>query len=252
MPHHSSDTVARATADGRWFATTHWSAIASIRLDGDSPQATRALEELCGTYRPAVYSYLKWRCANPEEAEDLTQAFFVKVLAKDLFAKADSTKGRLRNFLLTVLRQFLADHRDGERAQKRGGGVPLLSLDEHSGGDVPVEEHDRSANADLQFDRQWAASVMQRAQKKLLLECAASGKAGLLDRISLLDDEREKTPGYAEVAKQLGMSLSAVKSAVKRMRCRYGELVRDEIAQTVSSPADLEEEIRHLLKVFCG
>lgn len=251
MPRHASDVASSATTNRQWFATTHWSVLDRVR-QVDSPQATEALEKLCRIYWPPLYSYVRRLGFEPQEAQDLTQAFFAKLLEKNFWGRADRQKGRFRNFLLTALRQFLADQRDRAQTVKRGGGVPLISLDERSGEAQFLEGLDQNLSAEQQFDRQWAAAVLEQARSRLREECSASGKSGLYDRINLLDDLREKSLSYAEVASQLGMSISAIKSAVLRIRERYGELVREEVAHTVSSPAEVDGEIRHLLSVIGG
>jgi RNA polymerase sigma-70 factor (ECF subfamily) len=185
-----------------------------------------------------------------EDAQDLTQAFFAKLLRKNFWARADPQKGRFRSFLLTALRQFLADERDRARAAKRGGGVSLIPFDEKTGEEYFLEGMDHKLSAEQQFDRQWAFAVLEQARARLRQECMASGKSGLYDRVNLLGDEHGKPPAYAEVAQQLGMSVSAIKSAVSRLRERYGELVREEVAHTVSSPGKVDLEIQHLLSVI--
>jgi RNA polymerase sigma factor (sigma-70 family) len=249
MPRHASNVGGSPTTDHQRFATTHWSVVLATG-PSNSSQAAKALERLCRTYWPPIYSYVRSQGFGPADAQDLTQAFFAKLLEKNFWARADPQKGRFRSFLLTALRHFLADQRDRARTAKRGGGVALLSLDEQLGGEHVLEGLDQSLSSEQQFDRQWASAVLEQARAKLRQECIASGKSGLYDRVNLLDDKPEKSLAYAEVARQLGMSLSAVKSAVWRLRERYGELVREEIAHTVSDPGEVDAEIRYLLSVI--
>jgi RNA polymerase sigma factor (sigma-70 family) len=248
MPLHSSDSGSNATSDRQWFATTHWSVVLSTG-QSNSSQASEALEKLCRTYWPPLYSYVRRQGYGPEDAQDLTQAFFAKLLEKNFWARADPQKGRFRSFLLTALRQFLADERDRARAAKRGGGVSLISFDEQTGEEHFLEGLDQKLSGEQQFDRQWASTVLEQARARLRQECMASGKSGLYDRVNLLGDEHDRSVAYAEVAQQLGMSVSAIKSAVSRLRARYGELVREEVAHTVSSPAEVKPEIEYLLSV---
>ena len=201
-------------------------------------------------YWPPLYSYVRRQGYGLEDAQDLTQAFFAKLIEKNFWARADPQKGRFRSFLLTALRQFLADERDRARAAKRGGGVSAISFDEKTGEEHFLEGLDQKLTGEQQFDRQWASAVLKQARARLRQECIASGKSGLYDRVNLLDDKPEKSLAYAEVARQLGMSLSAVKSAVSRLRERYGEMVREEIAHTVSEPGEVDAEIRYLLSVI--
>ena len=250
MPHHDSEVgVTKATTEHHWFSTTHWSVL-SLAGQENSPSAPEALEKLCRTYWPPLYSFARRQGFGPEEAQDMTQSFFAKLLEKNFWARADSTKGRFRSFLLTAMRQFLADQRDRVRTAKRGGGVQLLSLDDESGEAYFLDGLNRNLSAEAQYDRQWAATVLEQARARLREECVASGKSELYDRVSLVDGRSESGTPLALIAKELGMSVSAVKSAVSRLRARYGELVRQEVAQTVSSPAELEAEIRHLLSAI--
>jgi DNA-directed RNA polymerase specialized sigma24 family protein len=251
MTRHANDVAGGTTTDRQSFTTTHWSALFLTR-QGDSPQASEAVEKLCRAYWLPLCGYVRRQGFSPEEAQDLTQAFFTKLLEKNFWIRADPLKGRFRSLLLTALRQFVADQRDRAQTAKRGGGIPLISLDERSGEARLLDGQDQNVSVEQQFDRQWAAAVLEQARARLREECIASGKSGLYDRISLLDDLPGKSLSYAQVAGQLGMSVSAIKSAVLRMRERYGELVREEVAHTVSSPAEVDGEIRHLLSVLGG
>src|SRR5436190_11576899 len=189
-----------SSSSPQWFATTHWSVVLSA-AEKDSLQASAALEKLCRTYWPPLYTYIRRQGHRQEDAQDLTQAFFAKLLEKNFWARADPQKGRFRSFLLTALRHFLADERDRARTAKRGGGVALLSLDEQLGGEHVLEGLDQSLSSEQQFDRQWASAVLEQARAKLRQECIASGKSGLYDRVNLLDDKPEKSLAYAEVAR---------------------------------------------------
>jgi RNA polymerase sigma-70 factor (ECF subfamily) len=245
MPSNATDD----SSDPRWFATTHWSVVLSAGQAG-SLQASEALEKLCRAYWRPLYSYIRRRGHAPEEAQDLTQAFFARLLGKNFWARADPQKGRFRSFLLTALRHFLADEKDRARTAKRGGGVSFMSFDEQAGEEHFLEGPGQNLSGEQLFDRQWASTVLGQARARLRQECMASGKSGLYDRVSLVDDKNEGALPYAVVAQELGMSVGAVKSAVSRLRQRYGELVREEVAHTVSSPGEIEVEIRHLLAVI--
>ena len=236
-----------ATSERHWFATTHWSVVLSAG-NIQASQASEALEKLCRTYWPPLYNYVRHQGYGPEDAQDLTQAFFAKLLEKNFWARADPQKGRFRSFLLTALRHFVNDERDRARTAKRGGGVSFISFDEGSG-EGPSFKLDSNLSSEQQFDRQWAATVLEQARAKLREECIASGKSELYERVNLLSDQPEKAATYADVARQLGMSVSAIKSAVSRLRARYGALVREEVANTVFSPAELDAEIAYLLSV---
>jgi RNA polymerase sigma-70 factor (ECF subfamily) len=245
----SPSNATHDSSDPRWFATTHWSVIYSAGQAGSS-RASEALERLCRDYRPPLYSYIR-RCGhNREAAEDLTQAFFAKLLGKNFWTRAHPQKGRFRSLLLTALRQFLADEKDRARTAKRGGGASFMTFDEQSGEEHFVDGWGQNLSGEQVFDRQWAETVLEQARARLRQECIASGKSGLYDRISLTDDKSEGSLPYAVIAQELGMSVGAVKSAVSRLRQRYGELVREEVARTVSNPGEIEEELRHLLAVI--
>ena len=247
MPHPSNAIDDRS--DPRWFATTHWSVVLSAG-QANSSQASEALDKLCHAYWSPLYSYIRRQGHRPEEAEDLTQAFLAKLLQKNFWARADRQRGRFRSFLLTALRQFLADERDRVKTAKRGGGFSFVSFDEQAGEAQLLEGLGQTLSGEQQFDRQWASTVLEQARTKLRRECIASGKLGLYDRVSLVDGKNERSVPYAVLAQELGMSISAIKSAVSRLRERYGQLVRDEVAQTVSRPAEIDAEIRHLLSVI--
>jgi RNA polymerase sigma-70 factor (ECF subfamily) len=245
MSRPSNET--EAGSERHWFATTHWSVVLSAG-DVHGLKASEALEKLCRTYWRPLYSYVRRQGHGPEDAQDLTQAFFAKLLEKNFWARADRKKGRFRSFLLTALRQFVSDERDRAKTAKRGGGFSFISFDEEVG-----EEHfaeGLNLSSEQQFERQWALTVLQQARVALQQECVASGKSALYQRVNLLGDQKESSIPYAAIAQDLGMSVSAIKSAVSRLRERYGELVREEVAHTVSSPAEVDAEIRHLLSVI--
>ena len=238
-------------SDPQWFSTTHWSVVLSAGQT-DSAHASAALEKLCQAYWPPLYSYIRRQGYGRADAQDLTQALFAKLLQKNFWARADRQKGRFRTFLLTALRHFLADERDRARTAKRGGGLSFVSMDEQAGEERFMEGLSQNLSGEQQFDRQWAATVLEQARDKLRQECIASGKSGLYDRVSLVDDKNGSSTPYAVVAQELGVSVGAVKSAVSRLRQRYGQLVREEVAHTVSSPGEIEAEIRHLRAVIGG
>ena len=238
-------------SEREWFTTTHWSVVISAG-QADAFQASEALEKLCRTYWPPLYSFVRRHGYSPEDAQDLTQAFFAKLLEKNFWARADRQKGRFRSFLLTALRQFLADERDRARTAKRGGGATFISFDERTGEEHFLAGLDQKLSGEQQFDRQWASTVLEQARVKLRHECVASGRADLYERVNLLGGQDEKSVPYAVMAQELGMSVSAIKTAVSRLRARYGELVRKEVANTVSNPGELEDEIRYLLAVMAS
>lgn len=236
-------------ADAARFRTTRWSLVirATDATDGMSHQA---LERLCQTYWPAVHAFIARRGKSPEDAKDLTQGFFARLLEKDWLRAADATKGRFRTFLLTAVTRFLANERDRSDALKRGGGqVPFsLNVPEVEPGGIP--EPVDGATPEAVFERRWAETLLNRVLERLQAEFDGGGRTGRFEALKgFLTEDRGET-SYAEVAARLGISQAAVKSGIHRLRQRYGELVREEIAETVDSPDEVEAEIRHLLNVL--
>jgi len=244
----NNDLADSATSNPEWFATTHWSVVLSAG-ELNSVKGSQALEKLCRAYWPPIYSYVRRMGYRTEDAQDLTQAFFAKLLEKNFWARANPEKGRFRSFLLVVLRQFLADERDRARTAKRGGGAPLISLDE---GVVEGEflKADQNLSGEQQFDGQWASTVLNQARARLRQECVDSGKLDLYERVNLLGEKEERSVTYDDIARELDTSVSAIKSAVLRLRGRYAGLVREEVAQTVSSPGEVDAEIGYLLSII--
>jgi RNA polymerase sigma-70 factor (ECF subfamily) len=228
-------------------ATTQWSQVLAAR-DGSDTQARAALESLCQTYWQPLYAYIRAQGNGPEEARDLTQGFFTEFLAKDFLASVDPEKGRFRAFLLASLRHYLSHERDRERALKRGGGTTTLSLDVEAGeagyGLEPVEA---LTPVDL-YERRWALTVLDRAAARLHQESSDLGQQQLAHLKQYLTSAEPRVP-YRETASALGLSESAVRSAVHRLRKRLGQCLRAEVAETVSDRSEVDSEVRHLLAV---
>ncbi len=231
------------------FATTHWSVVLAA-ADLEKPEAAAALEKLCRTYWYPLYVYIRRRGYSPEDAQDLTQEFFYRLLKRSTFAAADRAKGRFRSFLLGTLKHFLADEQDKAAAQKRGGGRTIISWEreyaEKRFGAEPADE----LSPDKLFDRRWALTVLEQATARLRARYQAEGNLELFDALSCYLTQEMPAPSYAETAARLGLSETAVASAIFRLRKSYHALVREEVAQTVSDPQDLEDEICHLMNVF--
>ena len=224
------------------FATTHWSVVVSAG-DSRSPQAERSLAVLCENYWFPLYAFIRRAGHSAEDAQDLTQGFFVRLLDKRFLAAADRQKGRFRTFLLTAVKHFLANEHDRATAKKRGGGrtvVPLEDLEARY-----AREPADTLTPERIFERQWALTLLEQVLVRLQREMAAQGKAALFDA---LKDSLAGGPadGYAATADRLGMTEGAVKTAAHRLRRRYRELLREEIAKTVAGPDEVEEEIRYL------
>lgn len=238
-------TPAGADAAQSVFVATHWSVVLAA---GDSacPQADAALETLCRAYWYPIYVYVRRKGHGPEEAQDLTQAFFAALLEKRLLRVADPTKGRFRSFLLGVLDHFLARQWTKAHRQKRGGGQPILSLDEVDPEARYRLEPMHEETPERAYERQWALALLERTLAHLEEQCRQSGKADLFEAAKGILSGGKSAASYRELGARLGLSEGAVKVAVHRLRQRYAELLRAEIAQTVRSPAEVEDELRCL------
>jgi len=239
--HHENSTSSRK---GR-FATTHWSVVQAAGQP-ESSRYQQALETLCEAYWLPIYFYLR-RCGHRQDsAEDYTQGFFARLLENDGLRLAEPTRGKFRSFLLTALKHFLANEGDRNRTLKRGGGRRILSLDVDEAENRYAAQPAHRMTPERIFERSWALAILERAMSRLHDELVSKGKESLLENLKgYLTADRDETP-YRQVASELDMSENAVKVAVHRLRRRYRELLRDEIAQTVSTEAEIDEEIRDL------
>jgi RNA polymerase sigma-70 factor (ECF subfamily) len=217
---------------------------------GESEPARRALEFLCRTYWYPIYVYVRRKGYGPDESQDLTQEFFAQLIAKDRLSLADRGKGRFRTFLLSVLDFFLAREWSRAHRQKRGGQFTFISLDEKPPEDRYQLEPADNDTPEKKFQRQWALAVLKQTMEALEKECTHHGKKDLFrEARNLLSGERDGSP-YAEIGRRLGLAEGTVRVAVHRLRQRYGELLRQEIAQTVSNPDEVDEELRHLMNAL--
>ncbi|MGA2661294.1 MAG: sigma-70 family RNA polymerase sigma factor [Verrucomicrobiota bacterium] len=245
------DSATTSAERAAWFTTTHWSIVLNAQ-DPASPQAGEALERLCRSYWYPLYAFVRRQGHDEAEAKDLTQGFFAKLLEKNYLADVRREKGKFRNFLLASIKHFISDEWDKARALKRGGDKTLISLDETAGEDRYRREPIEAMDAEKLYERRWALTLLEQARERLKEEYRMAGKAGLYERLQLFESGDKDTPAYAEVAPALGLSESGLRSAVLRMRRRHRELVRGEVAQTVNSPAEVDEEIRYLIRVVSG
>ncbi len=247
----SSHGVEPSAKGSGLFTTTHWSVVLAAGESG-SPQAAQALETLCGTYWYPLYAYARRRGHGHEDAQDLIQAFLLQLLERKSFARVDRGKGRFRSFLLAGLNYFLADAHDYVSAQKRGGGQPPLSLDAQTAEQRYRLEAADDLSPDKLFERQWALALLDQVLARLEKEFCETGKAGLFQqlRVFLVAGQGEHT--YDQVATELGLTGEAVKKGVQRMRHRYYALFREAIAQTVSDPSEVADEMRYLCAVMAG
>ena len=230
------------------FATTRWSLV--LAAGRDSTAGSRAaLSELCELYWRPVYAFARRQGHDVDQAEDLTQAFFARLLEKHVVQAADPQRGRFRSFLLASFKHFVANERDRERAQKRGSGQVMVGLDFESAEAHYSAEPADTLTPEAVFERQWALGVLDRVLGSLCDECAKAGKSAIFDQVrDLLGGERSPG-GYAAIADSLGTTEGAVKVHVHRLRRRYRDLLRAEIGATVSDEADIDDEIGYLMTV---
>jgi len=238
-------------ASAQWFATTHWTTVLAAR-DQQSPRAAEALDKLCRRYWPPVYAFIRRRGHGPDDAQDLTQEFFARLLEKNYLEAADAAKGRFRTLLLTAVTRFLVNERERMQAQKRGGGAVHLSLEAEAAEDGYRVEPADPVTPETIFERRWAETVLETVLARLRQEFEAAGQQERFEVLKPFLAAEKQGPSGAEVAARLGLSESAVYSAVHRLRQRYGELLREEIAHTVASPEEIDDELRYLVRVLSG
>jgi RNA polymerase sigma factor (sigma-70 family) len=242
--------IAPSTQNGAAFTTTHWSVV--LEAQGPSPAAEEALEKLCRTYWRPIYGFVRRQGIGAEEAKDLTQGFFALLLERRDLDAVRQEKGRLRSYLLTSLKHFLTNERNRAMAIKRGAGqrlIPLEDLREHERiGFEPTE----TLPADQIYERRWAISVLDQVLARLRDEYRAAGPASakLFDRLQRPLSDEPDPPSPADIAREFGMTEAAVRQASYRLRQRYRQVLREEIAHTVMAAGDIEDELRHLVAVL--
>ena len=233
------------------FATTHWSVVLAS-AQGDSPQAAAALDQLCRTYWYPLYAFVRRQGHSPHDAEDLLQAFFARFLEKHYLDDVDRSRGRFRSFLLAALRHFLADEWDKAMADKRGGRVQTVSLDSQTAERRYWEEPASDLTPERLYEQRWACVLLERVMQRLEQDSAEAGKAHFFEALKPFLVGESRSVSYAELAAQLGVSEAALKMKVQRLRYRYQRLLREEIAHTVASPEEVEDEIHYLFRVLSG
>ena len=242
------ESVARTAAQ---FATTHWSVVLAAG-DSASPDSREALERLCLTYWYPLYAFVRRKGHSSEDAKDLTQAFFERFLERHYLKDVLQEKGRFRTFLLTTLRRFLCDQFDRSMAAKRGGGTRLVPLDAL---DVEAQFNQVAASTrspEEMFDRAWAETVVKSSVERLGMEYGAGGQAALFAEIKGYLSQPVDRAAYAASGQRLGMSTDAVAMAVVRLRQRYRAAVQVEVANTVATPAEIEDEMRYLVELLAA
>ena len=233
------------------FATTRWTVVLAAGHRG-APQADAALEELCRTYWYPLYAYVRGHGHSREDAEDLTQAFFARLLEKNYLEGISSEKGKFRAFLLTALKRFLANEWDRARSQKRGGGLKPLSLDWQDADTRYQIQPAENLTPDKLYDRAWALTVLERVVTRLREECGAQGRGKLFEQLKPFLMAGNSGVPCAQAAAALELSEGAARVAIHRLRRRYRELLREEVAHTLADPAQAGEELQALLSALTG
>src|SRR6266487_1063061 len=230
------------------FTTTHWSVV--IEAQGESPAAQEALEKLCRLYWRPIYCFVRRHSVGSEEAEDLTQGFFALLLERRDLRTVRKEKGRLRSYLLSALKHFLVDERRRAMAIKRGKGERLISLEEMRAEEQSSMEPADPLTAERIYERRWASTLLDRVLSRLEDKYRTRGNAALFDSFNQLLGDEPGAPSQTDIAAQLGMTENAVSQAYHRFRQTYQSLLREEIAHTVATPGDIENELRYLIAVI--
>jgi RNA polymerase sigma-70 factor (ECF subfamily) len=234
---------------GASFATTHWSVVAQSALT-DVPEAADALAQLCEMYWPPIYSFIRRRGYSPADAQDLTQSFFAFFLRTKAYARTDRLHGKFRSFLLASVKNFLSDNWDREQAIRRGGDYQFVSLDQETAEAFYDAANAVDSTAESLFDVRWAKRVTGGALDSLHDELKAEGKLKLFEQLKSFLTGGSVIPSYDEASARMNLPRPTVKTHVHRLRQRYREIVRREIARTVSAPNEIDEELRYLCKVL--
>ena len=228
------------------FNTTHWSVVL-LAGKAENSNAAAALESLCGSYWYPLYAYVRRKGYSPHDAQDLTQEFFARFLEKNYFQLAAPERGRFRSFLLKSLNHFLVNEWVRNRAEKRGSGQRLISIDEENAERLYQQEPAGETPPETLYDKKWALALLDAALRRLAKEYSKTGKGGIFEHLKGLILNEASGEMYRTVGVSLGMSEGAVKVALHRLRGRFREVIREEVAQTVTTPNEVEEELRCLM-----
>jgi RNA polymerase sigma factor (sigma-70 family) len=231
------------------FATTHWSVVLAAG-DPASPAARAALETLCRTYWYPLYAYLRRTGCGPEDAEDLVQGFFLQLLRREILKSVQCEGGRFRSFLLGTLKHYLSDEKKRAAAKKRGGAHQFISWDAAQAEEQFLREPVDIESPDRLFERRWALILLAQGMNRLHEECVAAGNGRRFTLLKGFVSGEKGELSYADAAERSGLTPSAVKSTIFRLRRRYHELIREEVSQTVADPRKIEDELRYLLGLF--
>jgi len=248
MPADNKNAKSDSAGAGH-FDTTHWSLVLAAGQRGTVESAV-ALERLCQSYWLPLYAYVRRRVSDVHDAQDMTQGFFERLLDKNYLADADPQRGRFRSFLLTAFKHFLSKEWEKAKAQKRGGGRSPISLDFLTENSQITLQPAGGLTAEQMYERQWVITLLSCVMQRLEREFEKVGKRSQFERLKDFIVSTKKDTTYADVASELGMTESAARMATSRLRRRYRQLLREEIAQTVSSPEDIEDEINSLFTTF--
>jgi RNA polymerase sigma factor (sigma-70 family) len=247
----SSDAYRSSSANPGHFETTHWSLVLAA-ADADDTRGRAALTRLCRIYWYPLYAFVRRQGHGAHDAQDLTQGFFARLLEKNYLGDVDSAKGKFRSFLLAAMKHFLCNEWARENTLKRGGGCTILPLD----GEVAETRYQREpqdqTTPEKLFEKRWALTLLDEVLKRLEGEYRATGKQPVFDELQGCLTGDRNAPPYAEIAARLDSTEGAVKVAAHRLRSRYRELLRDEIAQTVADPSEIDDEIRELFAALGG
>jgi RNA polymerase sigma-70 factor (ECF subfamily) len=231
------------------FHTTHWTVVLAARA-GEGTAAKAALADLCSTYWYPLYAFIRRRGSGPQEAEDLTQEFFCRFLERNALAAVEPAAGKFRSFLLACLKNFLANERERAQARRRGGGCAVVSLDSLEGETRYTSGPVDNLSPDALFERRWALAMVERTLEILRQECGAGAKRQQFEELQGFLPGGHGSVSRAELAAKRGVSVGAIDVAIHRLRQRFGVLLREQVAQTVSSEAEVEDELRYLVSVL--
>jgi RNA polymerase sigma factor (sigma-70 family) len=236
---------------GAAFATTHWSVVAACAFENETGDA--ALTQLCRDYWPPLYTFARRRGYSPADAQDVVQGFFAHLLETRAYARTDATKGKFRSFLLASLKNYMSDVRDRTRALKRGGDYEFVLLDDEIDEVEALYSRETAAMSlteEQQYERSWAAALVARALERIRAEFNSDAKAHVFGALKPFLTGGVGLPSHESIAKDLDMPIDTVRSHLSRLRARYREFVREEVARTIGPADDVEEELRHLRRIL--